>query len=342
MSEAFATIGCARQLLETELPLRNRAEIKNSIDSVKAIRGFYRFLGAPTASDDLSMVLLLLFELVKGFFLIEPLALNKSYRMAMHNQEAFEVIYKFIGAIDVAISCASLLNDTRYTTCIPEFVDHKKELLFSGAYHPLIEDPVPCSFHTEGENIFITGSNMSGKSTFLRTVLINSVLAQTIYICFAKRFVTPVFKQYSAIKIADNLFEHESYFYKEMEVIQEMILQQETPLNHLFLIDEIYKGTNTVERLALSLSVLRYLNNETNLVIASSHDLELVAYLKGIYKMYHFSEQIQGNRLIFDYRIREGAVHSRNAIKLAALEKYPSPVIEQAMEYAKHFSKGEP
>ena len=340
VSAAFATIDCAEKLLDPEMPFENKAAVNAAISKVKTIRSLYRFLGAPTASDDFSMILMLLFELIKGFFLIEPLALNKSYRLAMQNRDAFEVIYKFIGTIDTAISCASLINDQNYTTCTPEFADHEKQLWFSKAYHPLIENPIPGSFHTEGSNIFITGSNMSGKSTFLRTVLINSVLAQTIYICFAERFCTPFFKQYSAIKIADNLFEQESYFYKEMKVIREMVEQLGEPSDHLFLIDEIYKGTNTVERMALALSVLRYLNGSKNLIMASSHDLELVEYLKGVYKMYHFAESIQEDKLVFDYRIKEGAVQSRNAIQLAALEQYPSPVIEQAMVYAKQFASG--
>lgn len=337
VSEAFSTITTAQKLVALDLPMENQAAIKTAIQKLSSINRLFRFLGAPTPSDDLSIIVLLIFELLKGFFLVEPLALNRCYKLALHNEAAFKTIYQFIGSIDLALSKASLRSDSAYKNCIPEFTIEEKTLRFSNAYHPLITDPVSNSFQVQQQHIFITGSNMSGKSTFLRTVLINSILAQTLYFCFAESFITSMYKQYSAIKIADNLFENESYFYKELEVIRAMVQQSEAPFNHLFLIDEIYKGTNTTERMALSLAVLQYLNRNKDLVIASSHDLELVTFLKGSYKMYHFSESIHNDQLVFDYHIKEGAVQSRNAIKLAAIEKYPPPVIQQAMEYTKLF-----
>lgn len=338
VSEAFSTIAAARKLAEMNLPVADQAAVKEAIQKLSSINRLFRFLGAPTPSDDLSIIVLLVFELLKGFFLIEPLALNRCYKLALHNEAAFKTLYQFIGAVDLALSKASLRSDSTYRSCTPEFTDKEKALHFSNAYHPLVTDAVSNSFRAQGQHIFITGSNMSGKSTFLRTVLINSILAQTLYFCFAEHFITNIYKQYSAIKISDNLFEQESYFYKELEVIRTMVQQSEAPSNHLFFIDEIYKGTNTTERMALALSVLQYLNREKDLVIASSHDLELVTFLKGSYKMYHFSESIHNDQLVFDYYIKEGAVQSRNAIKLAAIEKYPPPVIEQAMEYTKLFN----
>ena len=112
----------------------------------------------------------------------------------------------YIGNIDAALSTASLRAGlTNYTT--PTIIAHKKELVAKDLYHPLIENCVANSINIQQKSILITGSNMSGKSTFIRAVAINSILAQTIYTCFAAEFTTPVLKVLSSIRIADNVQE---------------------------------------------------------------------------------------------------------------------------------------
>lgn len=104
-------------------------------------------------------------------------------------------------------------------------------------------------------------------------------------------------------------------------------------------IDEIFKGTNTTERIAASESVLNYLNTcENYRVIAATHDIELVKYLKDMYKNYHFNESIEKNHIYFDYKIKEGKANTRNAIELLRISQFPLNIYQRAMYNVKNFS----
>jgi len=97
----------------------------------------------------------------------------------------------------------------------------------------------------------------------------------------------------------------------------------------LFLIDEIFRGTNTIERLAASTSVLKYLDKQ-NKVLVTTHDIELQYLLHNRFEMFHFSEQVENNEYFFNYKIQKGPAKSGNAIKLLEIENYPGSLIEEA------------
>lgn len=145
----------------------------------------------------------------------------------------------------------------------------------------------------------ITGSNMSGKTTFLRTVMINSILAQTLYTCFAEEFNAPILKQFSSIRIDDSLLEGKSYYYEEVNIMASLIEEAKSGNQNLFILDEVFKGTNTVERIASAKAILSYLNGGNNIVIVSTHDIELSALLNQEYDLYHFTETIEDQQLHF-------------------------------------------
>lgn len=197
--------------------------------------------------------------------------------------------------------------------------------------HPLIDNCVTNDLTLEGNSLLLTGSNMSGKTTFIRNVAINSILAQTLNICFAEEYSAPFFKLYSSIRIEDDLLDDTSYYLAEVLTIKELIeaSQQESPC--LFVLDEIFKGTNTVERISGGKAILSYLNKGNNMVLVSTHDIELTEILsKEKYKLYHFSEQIDNDELIFDYKLKDGELKTRNAIKILELHDYPSEIIMDA------------
>jgi DNA mismatch repair ATPase MutS len=125
----------------------------------------------------------------------------------------------------------------------------------------------------------------------------------------------------------------------ELERIREMIQEGSEEGLHLFLIDEIFRGTNTLERIASATAVLRHLGDR-HLVMATTHDLELQALLSGSYDMHHFSEQIVDGRHGFDYRIHPGPTTGRNAIRLLELRGYPDAVTQQARELADALASG--
>jgi DNA mismatch repair ATPase MutS len=184
----------------------------------------------------------------------------------------------------------------------------------------------------KNKSILITGSNMSGKSTFLRTLAINSILAQTIYTCFSDEFTSPILKQFSSIRVDDNLFDGKSYYFQEVNIMASLLNQVEYPHQNLFVLDEVFRGTNTVERIASAKAILSYLNRKENIVVVSTHDIELVDMLDNEYDLYHFTETVQNNELYFDHCIKPGQLRTRNAIKILELSNYPADVIREARQ----------
>jgi len=173
---------------------------------------------------------------------------------------------------------------------------------------------------------------MSGKSTFLRTLTINSILAQTIYTCFADEFLSPILKQFSSIRIDDNLFEGKSYYFQEVNIMGSLIAEAVQPSQSLFVLDEIFKGTNTVERISAAKAILSYLNRGNNIAIVSTHDIELADLLGDEYDLYHFTETIENDELQFDHKIKLGQLKTRNAIRLLELSNYPNEITTEARQ----------
>lgn len=116
--------------------------------------------------------------------------------------------------------------------------------------------------------------------------------------------------------------EGKSFFLQEVQTVKEMIdLSREG--NHLFLLDELFKGTNTIERIAIAKAVLSALVVQRNLVFISTHDIELASLLKAEYDLYHFCESVEDGVLSFDYKLKSGPVTERNAIRILDICGYP-------------------
>ena len=139
---------------------------------------------------------------------------------------------------------------------------------------------------------------------------------------------------HSAINLHDNLLESQSFYMKEVLAVKDMLEKTRQSGFNLFILDEIYKGTNTPERIASGKAVLSELAKNGNMVFASTHDIELADLLAGEYELYHFCEQIEQNRLHFDYLLKQGKLKHRNAIRLLEIEGYPKDVIAEAISIA--------
>ncbi|WBL25485.1 MutS-related protein [Zunongwangia sp. HGR-M22] len=270
------------------------------------------------------------FELLKITFNIEILLFFSFLEDIQHKQNDIETLFRFLGEIDSAIAVASIKAEYHYRVCQPYF-GNKKEIRFSEIQHPLIKDCVPNDLELLEKSMLLTGSNMSGKSTFIRTVAINTLLAQTINICFAEHFTAPFLKLYSSIRIADNLSENTSYYLEEVLQIKKLLDKSEEEVPKLFVLDEIFKGTNTEERIAAGKSILSYLNCAQNIVMVSTHDIELTEMLtQNDFELYHFSENIHNQTLNFDHKLKEGPLKTKNAIKILALYDFPKQIITEA------------
>jgi DNA mismatch repair ATPase MutS len=278
--------------------------------------------------SDLAVILFVGKELLNIFFLLEPNILFHAFQLLEEKKSDIENIFAYVGEIDLLQSLAQLQKELPYY-CRPQWIE--AGLQTTDMYHPLIEDCIPNTFHTDGKSLLLTGSNMSGKTTFIRTIALNVLCAQTLDMCFARSFSSQRMMIHSAINLHDNLLESHSFYMKEVLAVKEMLEKSQQNTLNLFILDEIFKGTNTPERIASSKAVLSELAKNGNIVFASTHDIELADLLAGEYELYHFCEQIEDHQLHFDYKLKQGKLTQRNAIRLLEIEHYPETVITEAM-----------
>jgi len=278
----------------------------------------------------------LLIELIKIIFNVEYLVFYSFLDSVKKEKKSIEALFLFIGEVDVAISTASLKSGN-LQTCTPSF-SPLNEFNVSEIYHPLIENCITNDVNLSDKSMLLTGSNMSGKSTFIRTVAINSILAQTLHLCFANSYTAPFYKVYSSIRISDDLLEDTSYYLQEVLAIKDLIEASKDESPCLFILDELFKGTNTVERISGGKAILSYLSSKKNTVFVSTHDIELTTLLaKEHYKLYHFSEAIEKDNLFFDHKIKEGKLTTRNAIRILDIYEYPAEIIKDAKAVEKTY-----
>jgi hypothetical protein len=177
-----------------------------------------------------------------------------------------------------------------------------------------------------GQVTLITGSNMAGKSTFIRTVGVNLCLAYAGGPVSAASWRSLPFRLYTCIRISDSLGDGFSYFYAEVKRLKGLLdALQGSDLPLLYLIDEIFRGTNNRERLIGSRAYVQALAGSNGIGLIATHDLELAGLAEADPKIhnYHFRDEVQGEKLTFDYRIRPGPSPTTNALKIMALEGLP-------------------
>jgi DNA mismatch repair ATPase MutS len=338
LSQLNILIEVSRKLVREKIPFEAE-KIKNAIPIFKKFQSKIGILYqdfSQSNQSDLSQIALYVFEIIKAIFLIEIFTFFKLIKLIENYQEDILNLYQYVGSIDTAISVASLQESEQI--CEPQFIQPYKGVQFKGIKHPLIENCIDNEVKLDQKSMLITGSNMSGKSTFLRTIAINSVLAQTIYSCFAEEYKAPFFRLHTSIRIDDNLFQGKSYFLEEVNVMSSLIDAVESPDQNLFILDEVFKGTNTIERIAAAKSILSHLNRKQNLTFVATHDIELSNMLEEEYELYHFTETITDNELIFDHKLKEGPLKTKNAIKILEMSKYPKEIIEEALQISKDLS----
>lgn len=265
-------------------------------------------------------------EYLKIIFLMDIRKYNKAINMILKYSDDFHILYKSLGEIDMAI-CILSFRESLPFYCRPVF-HNENSIKFKDFYHPLLSEPVPNSGKISNDSI-ITGSNASGKSTFIKSLAVNSILAQTIYTCAAKEFNPRFSLIITSMAVRDNIKEGDSYFIIEIKSLKRILDKVQDTVCTCF-IDEILKGTNTIERIAASAAVLKYLHNMDCLCITASHDIELTHILSNEYENYHFREYITDDGIHFDYKLKEGPSQTRNAIKLLDYMNFDSEIVKAA------------
>lgn len=199
--------------------------------------------------------------------------------------------------------------------------------------HPLLPDKVKVTndFDVQqlGEINLITGSNMAGKSTFLRTIGINLALAYAGSVVDAASLALRPLRMFTCIRVADSVTDGISYFYAEVKRLRALLdsLHEKSGPPLFYFIDEIFRGTNNRERLAGSTAFVRALAGSRGVGFISTHDLELVQLDQSIpaLRNYHFRETVFDGRMVFDYMLRDGPCPTTNALEIMRLEGLPVP-----------------
>ena len=181
-----------------------------------------------------------------------------------------------------------------------------------------------------GQRIAIVGPTGCGKSTFIKTIAVNVILAQSIHTCTAKRMHLPHAKMITSMAVRDDILSGDSYFIKEIKYLKRILDALSEDELVICVIDEILRGTNTQERIAASKAIMEYLAHHNCIAIVASHDKELTELEKIGYDNYHFSEEFGEADIVFDYKLQKGPANSQNAIRLLSFTGFPETIIERA------------
>jgi hypothetical protein len=280
-------------------------------------------------------------EYLNLLFLLDANALFFGGRELRRSADALLDAIDVVGAVDAALAVGAFRGATpRWTR--PRFDGPDASVVVDDVRHPLLAAAVPNSIAVRPpDGLLLTGANMSGKSTFLRTLGVNVVLAQTLHTCLASAYRAPVLKVRTLMGHADGLVAGRSYYLSEVLGAIELVRASETGEPHLFLLDELFRGTNASERIAAAAAVLEHLarvrDGGRHLVVAATHDGELNDILAAWYAPFHFGDRFGAAGLEFDYRLTPGPATTRNAIRLLAANGAPDGLVHRAQGLADAF-----
>jgi DNA mismatch repair ATPase MutS len=242
-------------------------------------------------------------------------------RWKIQSGKNIEKLMETIGKAEALCSLAALCCDYP-DWVIPEFTASPSVVRAKSLGHPLLGERKVCndlSIEKPACALLITGSNMSGKSTYLRTAGINLVLAYAGAPVCASYMKCSVMDIHTCMRVNDNLEKNISSFYAEILRIKDIVNASKGSRQVFFLLDEIFKGTNSQDRHAGAESLIKNLCRNGAAGMVSTHDLELGALegeSGGQVKNYHFQEHYMDNEIHFDYKLRPGVSTTRNALYL--------------------------
>ena len=288
----------------------------------------------------------MILEYMKLFFHADLIKFDQMLLSVSGNEDACLTLLRGIGTLDAACAAASF-REYLPVSCRPEFTGTGKQetaeravIRAKGMVHPLLQNAVPNSFRVTGGNL-ITGSNASGKSTFLKSTAISQILAQSIMTVPAEDWKAPFLRVFSSMALTDDLVKGESYFIVEIRSLKRIMdaASDGSGIPVLGIVDEVLRGTNTIERISASSQILRRIAGEEMIIFAATHDIELTYILDGVYRNLHFEEEVREKDVVFNYKLVEGRALSRNAIALLQIAGYDESVVYGARAQAERFEK---
>ncbi|MGN0402723.1 MAG: hypothetical protein ACI4HQ_10785 [Acetatifactor sp.] len=291
--------------------------------------------GSNLASGDILGVLL---DYVRMIFHVDLIKFAGMLKTLREHMEDIDALIGTVGYLETATAVWIFRQTLDNGWCLPEFADENDGIgiEINQGYHPLISMPVKNSIIARN-GVLLTGSNASGKSTFLKTVAVNAILSQSVNTCTGDSYRAPFYHVYSSMALRDNLESGESYYIVEIKALKRILDAVSKQQRVLCFVDEVLRGTNTVERIAASTQILKALNNKGAMCFAATHDIELTGLLEREFDNYHFEEEIRDGDIFFNYRLMKGRASTRNAIKLLELLGYEDEIIKMASARAEHF-----
>ena len=303
-------------------------ELRECVDALASVRRWNALFAMQRVSE-----LDFLTDYIRIFFQLDMVCLGRLGARFVRESERLCRLYALVGEIDACLAIASL-RASREDTCFPLFVEEMR-IEAQGLVHPLIKQPVPCDVALAG-GALITGSNASGKSTFIKAVALGAILAQTVCLGMASALSLPRLRVITSMALRDSVQGGESYFVVEVRSLRRMLGAALGGERVLCCVDEILRGTNTTERIAASSALLRALDRANCLPLAATHDLELTRLLSK-YRQLHFAETLTGEGMTFPYALMEGPSTTRNAIALMRQTGFPPELTREAEDAAKAF-----
>lgn len=292
-----------------------------------------------TSSNILETIL----DYLRMIFYLDLIKFNQMLALVRSHIDEIDEMVTIIGRLETTVVIGEYRCGLQDGYCIPEFeASQEKCLSITQMYHPLLKNPVKNDVHVKS-GVLITGSNASGKSTFLRGVAVNTILAQTIHTCLAASYRGNMFHIYSSMSLRDDLESGDSYYMAEVKSIHRILQKAEEAAKSgekvLCFVDEVLRGTNTVERIAASTQILQAFARENTICFAATHDLELTRLLADTYENFHFEEEMAEDDIFFPYRLQKGPALSRNAIALLKVLGYNQKLVADAERMAQSFLK---
>ncbi len=262
-----------------------------------------------------------LYPIINSFLLIDIYLIIGTEKWKSKNKAFLKSWAEAVSEFEVINSFAGFCySNPSYT--FPEIAEKNNYVHFESLGHPLINsnNRVCNDFHSggHGDVVMITGSNMAGKSTFLRTVGVNLVLALAGAPCCASACQVSNLKLFTSMRTQDNLEKGISSFFAELSRIEKMLKQIENNQNIYFLLDEMFKGTNSEDRHKGGFSLINQLSKLETSGIIATHDIELAKLTeqKKLVANYSFNSEMINGSMIFNYKLHNSICYDFNASEL--------------------------
>ncbi|MGH8320218.1 MAG: MutS-related protein [Steroidobacteraceae bacterium] len=314
--------GSIPQLASLQAERRKRARLRKEL----------RWL---TVLSDSSAIWAGFSQAANWLFLAQLVAYSRTVRRFMDSRHGWASTFELVASVDAAIAVASFLHRT--PVHCPVTVTTDPTIAISEGYHPLIAHSVPNSIALTRRSALITGSNMTGKTTYMKMAGVNIVLGHTLGFCLARSATLPRSPVMASVRSDQSVESGKSGYSAEVEAIGEFVDRAAAGECRIFILDEPFRGTNTLERIAVAKAVLDALSADAQ-VLATTHDVELQQLLTDRFDFFYFREDpdVKG---FFDFEVRRGTSRERNAIRVLERMGFPAKIVSAALSQLEKLPK---